>query len=160
MIFTGINENGEIVFNEGFKFKTKKEAERALEKASRNEKTLIDYINWGFKFGLTPAIIVNGVIIIPIGALLIQAFTTWLAWPGSAGDKLNKCNKVIKKCDRTIDHLAKKDDDDSKKMIAEYEKVRKRAVEERDKCEKRVKELGKTSANWNEASLFDDVKFV
>lgn len=160
MIFTTINENNQIIFNEGFNFKTKEEAERALKKVENNEKGLEDYFKWGFKFGLTPVIIINGIVVIPIGMLLIQAFSTWLAFPGSAGDKLNKCNKIIKKCDRTLDYLSKKTDNDSKKMIAEYEKVRKHAVSERDKYEKRVKELGKYNSNWKESAIFDDIDFI
>ena len=140
----------ESYLEEAFNFKTKEEAERALKKVSNNEKELLDYINWGFKFGLTPVLIVGG-FPIPIGMLIIQAFTTWLAFPGTAGDKLNKCNKIIKKCDRTLDRLSKKTDEDSKKMIAEYEKVRKHAVSEKEKYEKRVKDLGTFDANYNEA---------
>lgn len=160
MIFTERAENNKIIFNEGFKFKTKEEAERALEKVSNNEKGLEDYLNWGFKFGITPVIIINGIVVIPIGMLLIQAFSTWLAFPGSAGDKLNKCNKIINKCNRTIDHLSKKNDADSKKMIDEYKKVKNRAMSEKEKYEKRTKELGTYNSNWKESMIFNNINFI
>ena len=164
MIHTTLYENGEIIFNEGFKFKNKEEAEKALNKVKNNEKGVEDYIFNFFKYvlayGFTPALIVNGSIIIPVGGLVISACTTWLAFPGTAGDKLNKCKKIIKKCDRTIDKLSKNSDSDSKKLIEEMEKIRKHAVEERDKYEKRVKELGKAAANYKESALFNDIKFI
>ena len=56
--------------------------------------------------------------------------------------------------------LSKKNDDDSKKLINEMEKVKKRAVAEKEKHEERVKKLGKSSANFNESAIFDDVDFV
>ena len=40
------------------------------------------------------------------------------------------------------------------------EKVKKRAVAEKEKHEERVKKLGKSSANFNESAIFDDVDFV
>ena len=164
MIFTNLCENGDIVFNEGFKFKSKEEAERALKKVSNNEKALEEYIYTFFKYvaaiSTTPAIIINGIIVIPVGMICIQAITTWLAFPGTAGDKLNKCKKIIKKCDRTIDQLSKKNNADSKKLIGEYEKIRKHAVAEKEKYEKRVKELGKYNSNFKEATIFDDVTFI
>ena len=149
------------ILNEGFKFKSKEEAEKALEKASKNENSLADYIDYGFKVALTPAIRISG-IIIPIGLLLTNAFTTWIAFPGSAASKLSKCEKVIKKCDHTINSLSKKNDDDSKKLIDEYKKVRNCAIKERDKAKDRVKDLGKFSSNYRESysEIFDNVEMI
>ena len=167
MIYTSLNENGEIVFNEGFSFKSKEEAEKALNKVKNNEKGVGDYINnffrWVLAAGFLPSVIINGTIIIPVSAILIQSLTTWLAFPGTAGDKLNKCNDIIKKCDRGIKKLEKSNNSDSKKVIAELEKVKKEAIEEKEKHEKRVKELGKSRSNFKENSyseIFDNVEIV
>ena len=108
----------------------------------------------------TPMIIIGGTIVIPVGLILIEAFTTWLAFRGTAGGKLNKCKRIIKKCDRSIKTLSKRNDDDSKKLLKEMEMVKERAVKEKDKYEKRVKELGISNANYRESNIFDNVHFV
>ena len=160
-----MRNSNEIVFNEGFSFKTKEEAERALEKVKNNEKKLEDYINVLFKAFSTGFIL--GMVTGPIGpflapwsVLLINATGTWLAFPGSAGDKLNKCNKIIKKCDNTIDKLSKNNDSDSKKVIEEIKKVKKQAESEKQKHEKRVKQIGNYASNYHENAIFNDIEFI
>ena len=154
MIFTSLNENGNIVFNEGVRYKTKEEAERALKKVKNNEKDTFEYITWGFKTGVVLSLV--GI----LGGLLIQAFSKWLAFPGSAKDKVKKCDTIIKKCNKTISKLEKSNNSDSKKLIDEYKKVKEYAMEEKVKQEDRVDSEGKIKSNWNESSIFDNVDFV
>ena len=154
MIYTSLNENGEIIFNEASSFKSKEEAERALRKIKNNEKEMTDYLAFFFKATITVWAV--GI----LGGLLIQALTKHLSFPGSAQDKVKRCQKFIKKCDNSIDRLRGRTDDESKKLVAEYEKARKFAVEERDTYERDVHNIGKFKSKWNESTIFDDVEMV
>lgn len=154
MIFTKITESNEIIFNEGFRFKTKEEAERALEKVSNNETETYEYICYCFDMAIT--LFGFGI----LGIILMQACTKWLALPGSANDKINKCDTIIKKCDTQIKKLRKENTEDSKKMIADFEKVRKKAVDEKDKYEIKARNHGKIGANWKESTIFEGVNFI
>lgn len=154
MIFTKVNESNEIVFIEGFKFKTKEEAERALEKVSNNETETYEYIRYCFDMAVS--LFGFGI----LGIVLIQACTKWLAFPGSVNDKINKCDTIIKNCDKQIKKLRKENSEDSKKMIADFEKVRKKAVDEKEKYEIKARDHGKVGANWKESAIFENVNFI
>ena len=131
-------------------FKSVKDAEKAYKQMKDKEKGFMPWFKLVCKFFLvgtaatavgvaTAGLVVGGGIGIGIGyvsGMVLNAFTNWLALPGTLGSKINKCNKFINECDKTMEQLT------DEKQIKEFKKLKDTAIREKEKYEKRERQLG------------------
>lgn len=142
------------IMQEGlFAFKTPEDAEKALKKC-KNDSDFKAWFGYICKTLLTPVIIVNGSIIVPIFHVLLTGFTNWLALPGSNAHKINRVKSALSSVNKSINKLEKEDSAESKKAIKEFKKLRDKMEDELKSLKGRQGELGKTMSNMREYACF------
>lgn len=131
--------------------KSVEDAERKLRQLKNgSDNDFWAWFKWVFKIAFIPIIWV-GPIPVPIFHLLIDAYGHWMAKPGSAGDKLRKCDKLIKKTEKAIAKCKDSNTDHAKKCIKDYEKFLDKLQKDREKYAARCDELGNSRSNWHES---------
>lgn len=142
------------IMQEGlFAFKTPEDAEKALKKC-KNDSDFKAWFGYICKTLLTPVIIVNGSIIVPIFHVLLMGYTNWLALPGSNAHKINRVKSALSSVNKSINKLEKEDSAESKKALKEFKKLKDRMEDELKSLQERQKKLGKTMSNMREYACF------
>lgn len=102
------------------KFKSVEDAKNAYDKLQKDD----DFFDW-FKTFLKSLIVILCAppILIPV----IQGCTRWIASPNSIGEKINRCDKLIKECNKFINNC------DDEKKINEVKKIKKDIEKTREK---------------------------
>ena len=102
------------------KFKSVEDAKNAYNKLQKDD----DFFDW-FKTFLRSFIIFSftPVILVPV----IQGCTRWITFPNSIGEKINRCDKLIKECNRFTNNC------DDEKKINEVKKIKKDIEKTREK---------------------------
>lgn len=113
------------------------DAKKKLDKikGGKSEADFMDWFKWVFKFGLG-------------GGILTMALTSYVAVPGSAKDKVRRCNQLIKATEKAKNKCEKTDP----KVAKEYDKFISVIEKERKQLEDRAKSTGEISGNFKEAA--------
>ena len=85
----------------------------------------------------------NGDLFSAIFAILVMSVMEALRTAkGSARDKVKCCDKLLRKCDRTIKRLEKQDTTEAKQELKKYNEARKKIIKEREYHSKRCVDMG------------------